>query len=609
MNAQHKVSAIGVAVVVTVLGSQTQAQFTGNNQTNTISGVTNNWAGSYIVGSNYVADVLLVQNAGVLSNGASYIGYATGASNNAAIVSSTGSIWSSVWRSDGSQFVGYSGAGNSLVISNGGGVVAWRAFLGYNSSASNNTVRVTGYNSRWYLYSGDLYVGTAGGANSLVVSNRGVVTVDQYVRIGYNSSNNVVVVTDSGTLLCNFAGNLFIGGLIGGNSLVVSGRGYVECGSGILGSSTANNKVLVTDTGSVWRSTGSLYLGEVGSANSLVVSNGGRVLCSSGNVGTYNTSSRNTVMVTGPGSLWSNTFNLSIGYGGYSNTLTIANGGAVAASNAFVGVDQTAVGNRIDVTGGAFATDTLVIGRLGQGTFTLNGGTVTVGTLVVTNNIVPGHGNKTTTNVNVLVFTAGTLHSQGTAVTNAQPFVVGNGTASAIFHLGGGVHSFNNGLRIRANSFLTGCGTINGTVVVDAGGTVQADCSPLVFNQSVTNNGTMRAVNDSVLEAYGSVVNNSVLDLITGTTNFHSSFLNAGSILTSNDLRIVDVSKSGDDIHVKVQSFAGHNFQLQQRDSLMAGDWTDVPGVEAGTGDILTLPDSGGATNSPSRFYRVRVAP
>ena len=60
MSAEHKFSVIGIPLrragltwlAVTVLSSQTHAQFTGNNQTSIISGVTSNWPGDYHVGSN-----------------------------------------------------------------------------------------------------------------------------------------------------------------------------------------------------------------------------------------------------------------------------------------------------------------------------------------------------------------------------------------------------------------------------------------------------------------------------------------------------------------------------------------------------------------------------
>src|SRR5436853_5245990 len=85
-----------VALPLILASSHLEAQFTGNNQTNIISGVTSNWPGNYYVGSNYVFDALLIQNSGVLSNsGNSFIGFALGASNNTAVVSGGGSVWSS----------------------------------------------------------------------------------------------------------------------------------------------------------------------------------------------------------------------------------------------------------------------------------------------------------------------------------------------------------------------------------------------------------------------------------------------------------------------------------------------------------------------------------
>jgi hypothetical protein len=53
-----------------VLAGQTQAQFTANDQTNTIDGVVSNWPGDYVVGSNTFNDALQILNGGVLSNGA-----------------------------------------------------------------------------------------------------------------------------------------------------------------------------------------------------------------------------------------------------------------------------------------------------------------------------------------------------------------------------------------------------------------------------------------------------------------------------------------------------------------------------------------------------------
>src|SRR5258707_205786 len=81
-------------------------------QTNIISGVTSNWvdAAGYFVGSNWVYDALVIQNSGGLSNKYGYIGYEANATNNAVLVTGTGSLWSNAI----SLVIGYYGSCNSL---------------------------------------------------------------------------------------------------------------------------------------------------------------------------------------------------------------------------------------------------------------------------------------------------------------------------------------------------------------------------------------------------------------------------------------------------------------------------------------------------------------
>src|SRR5262245_54199154 len=103
------------ALLALGLPNQSRAQFTGNNQTDIISGVTSNWTGAYYVGSNYVFDALFILNGGVLSDsGAGYIGYSATAKSNAVVVSGSGSVWNISSPGNG-LFVGGLGAGNSLV--------------------------------------------------------------------------------------------------------------------------------------------------------------------------------------------------------------------------------------------------------------------------------------------------------------------------------------------------------------------------------------------------------------------------------------------------------------------------------------------------------------
>src|SRR5437899_8541735 len=110
----------GLALLAaTVLGSPARAQFTGNNQTNIISGMTSNWPGDYIVGNTNFCDALFIRNGGALSNGAGCVGYEISGSNNLAVVTGPGSVWSNTFDLS----VGRSGAGNGLTITNGGAVL------------------------------------------------------------------------------------------------------------------------------------------------------------------------------------------------------------------------------------------------------------------------------------------------------------------------------------------------------------------------------------------------------------------------------------------------------------------------------------------------------
>ncbi|MGH3166289.1 MAG: hypothetical protein ACRDN0_10405, partial [Trebonia sp.] len=58
--------AVGVVALDMAIPPNLQAQYSANFQTNIISGLTSNWAGSYYVGNTTYADVLLIQSSGVL---------------------------------------------------------------------------------------------------------------------------------------------------------------------------------------------------------------------------------------------------------------------------------------------------------------------------------------------------------------------------------------------------------------------------------------------------------------------------------------------------------------------------------------------------------------
>ena len=181
--------AVAVTIFSVALGlalaDPAQAQFTGNIKTNTISGVTSNWVSTlgYFVGSNTFKDVLLIRNGGVLTNGNGFIGYLGGATNNAAVVSGTrlgvdhadqsGHRRVQLWQQFGDQQPGVE------VVAGDGLVLNGDAFIGDESSSSNNTVLVTDNGSVWSNQT-FTFVGRFGSGNShAAIGNQGRVVNDQ----------------------------------------------------------------------------------------------------------------------------------------------------------------------------------------------------------------------------------------------------------------------------------------------------------------------------------------------------------------------------------------------------------------------------------------------
>lgn len=140
-------------------------------------------------------------------------------------------------------------------------------------------------------------------------------------------------------------------------------------------------------------------------------------------------------------------------------------------------------------TAGQLVTDAIRVGEEGHGEMTIFGGELMAETLVVAGatNTASGalriDGGTTIVESNLVVstngriqFNSGFLSCAGTAVSNGVPFVIGDGTNAATFHMEGGTHYFDNGLVISPNGRLTGCGTIIGTISNQ--GTIATNCGP-----------------------------------------------------------------------------------------------------------------------------------
>jgi T5SS/PEP-CTERM-associated repeat protein len=599
-----------------------------------VSGVGSVWncTDILLVGYQGIGNQLVITNGGQVSDPAAYIGYLASSSNNSAVVAGSGSAWNNAGVLDvrqgslsinagtvtASQFVLTNGSKSvfafpSGFLKSGGTVVTntqqFAVGNGFMVATFNLLGGIHSFNNGLRIRTNSFLIGC--GTITGTVLMEGSLQADCGGTLTFSGSftNNGTTVAANGTTI-NFLGPVVNNGTINalngtvkffstfqnnGTFLTVDTNRWISASSGkwetagnwSSGAPSINQPLLLITNAAT--KTVTIDATTMNSPSTLSISNltiaapsGSTNTLSLNNAGTLSPLSiRNSLIIGTNGAVVVNhsamqvSSNVFLGNGATS-TLTITNSGILTVSNA--------LGNA-----------RLLLGQAGQGTLTMNGGTVTVDLIAVTNN------------TSRVVFNTGVLNSRGTAVTNATVFTVGDGVNAATFRLLGGVHSFNNGLRIRNNASLTGCGTINGVVVVDAGGTVLTDCGgSLTFGSSITNNGTMRAVNGSVLESYGTVVNNGLIDAINGGINFHAGFINNGTLLTSNSVpQIVSLTTVGSDLRISFTTSSGASYAVDYETELASAGWLTLTNI-AGNGTNMIATDPG-ATLLPKRFYRVRL--
>jgi T5SS/PEP-CTERM-associated repeat protein len=514
---------------VSTIGNTSAA--TSNSVIVTDSGTEWTVTGNLMVGNVGTGNQLIITNLGKVFSASGTVG--NSGTGNKAVVTDAGSVWSN----STSLIVG-GGFGNQLLITNQGQVFTSTLTIGSANGASNNVLTVMGSNSVLNV-SGNLVFGTSttGGASNLLMIAQGGQVTNGVVLIGRGTtattggSNNFVIVTDSNSVWYS-SGELRLGESIGGNQIIVSnGAQVVTVGTVNIGYGSSFNTALVTGNNSIWSNASAFTVGRGGVSNQLTIANGGMVVNTSGSLGTFQ-SSNNTVVVTDPGSVWSNTTTLFVGSANGGNRLVITNGGKVynALSAALGRADSNSV--FVSDAGSLWQSSSISISSsatpgVGNRLIVSNGGTViaTSGGMFVGRDTAGEGSVQITGNGSLLQIVGSTLNvgSNGASLGTGSVRITDGGTLEAntiadgfngsgsISNLGG-IYQFTVATptvtRRSANSTVLTNGTVSFRGITNA--SLNVGSSPGVTNIVYAGDNTFQLNNSSNASGLASYVFNSV---------------------------------------------------------------------------------------------------
>ncbi len=302
---------------------------------------------------------------------------------------------SAILKSLQNILVGYRACNNTLeVIDGGAAIVKSHLYVGQDSMACSNSVLVSGSGSVVSNYQFDINIGNNGNYNSMLVTNGGLVSAYRNLYVGTQTgSNNELVVNGTNSVLEIKGLNNSSGPAVGSQGInnllkLENGAIFISTNNRTLfigKESSASNNSFVVEGGSAATNEGHIYVGDSGSWNSLMV-NDAFLECDRylyvGDEGSYNTvtidnggvfdvdglifvgnttsSSNNTIYVSGSGSkFFNNRYDFVLGMDGSHNLAVISDGAEVnIVRDILVGQNATASNNVIRVENGTLLNNT-----------------------------------------------------------------------------------------------------------------------------------------------------------------------------------------------------------------------------------------------------------
>jgi T5SS/PEP-CTERM-associated repeat protein len=336
----------------------------------------------FVCGSAGRASRVEILNGACLLDGRGGIGWETGADSNTVIVSGAGATWSNSYE----LYVGLQGSHNTLIVSNGGTVWSggWTP-IGQEFDSVGNTAIVTGPGSSW-VTTNIFLIGERGRSNRLEIRNGGYVSNAWYAYIGESPGessnahgNSVLVTAPTRVGLPQHVedGRRFRMEPVGGPRRRVPVRvqcvrrlgvpvverqcrrriwprhGWTNTGmvyfggfasvcaisngptvySGELRSSGEDSnapvRIVLDGTNTQWFCAGRVVVGLSSSYGFIVITNGARLTSAAGMIGQEGYDEGNSIVVTGPGSVWSNSGQVTVGNSGDDSSLIVDQGGKV----------------------------------------------------------------------------------------------------------------------------------------------------------------------------------------------------------------------------------------------------------------------------------------
>jgi len=485
----------------------------------------------------------------------------------------------------GPFIVGNSGTGQMMM--SGGTLECFdEAFVGMNDG-SQGTLTIAGGTA--------VFNGTLGRNDGLVIGSNAL-------------ASGSVWVTGGQMLLATSVG-IYVG-LAGTGQLTVS-NGIVQTLGIYVAANAGSQGTLTLAGGTINDSSYLLYLAAGSASTAEVWVTGGQLNTSSATIG-----ASGAAQVTVSNGMWQATA-ASVGYGGVG-TLTIAGGTAAFSLESSVGFSPGSTGAVWLTNGQLLSTNaSLFVGENGIGQLTISNGTWRAQGVSITKTIGRGKltvdGGTTSISSNLAVGSA-SCSSTATFTMTAGSVFVTNASHTAVLEVRGGTVTFSAGTLVIDRLVMTNfCGRF-----IHTGGTLSITSTNLDPNLSAVGDGIPNGWKQQYgLDPFDPIVAFEDPDG-DGLDNYTEYQAGTDPTDPSDPLRITAIDQTNASIAITWQYLSPpanpNSHAIIEASPTVTGAWNNISGTITLPMGFLSIDttnyfDTGGATNKPTRFYRVRSAP